>query len=54
MKSHKKEIITVAILMAAAVVIFAGILKPEATQTKKCSLIIFQRSGITPMISGLR
>ena len=39
MKSHKKEIITVAILMAAAVVIFAGILKPEATQTKKCSLI---------------
>ena len=39
MKGHKKEIITVAILMAAAVVIFAGILKPEATQTKKCSLI---------------
>ena len=39
MKSHKKEIITVAILMASAVVIFAGILKPEATQTKKCSLI---------------
>ena len=39
MKSHKKEIITVAILMAAAVAIFAGILKPEATQTKKCSLI---------------
>lgn len=35
MKSHKKEIITVAILMAAAVVIFAGILKPEATQNKK-------------------
>ena len=25
--------------MAAAVAIFAGILKPEATQTKKCSLI---------------
>ena len=39
MKSHKKEIITVAVLMVAAVVIFAGILKPEATQTKKCSLI---------------
>ena len=39
MKGHKKEIITVAILMAAAVVIFVGILKPEATQTKKCSLI---------------
>lgn len=35
MKSHKKEIITVAILMAAAVVIFAGILKPEATQSEK-------------------
>lgn len=54
MKSHKKEIITVAILMAAAVVIFAGILKPEATQTKNAPSFIFQRSGITPMISGLR
>ena len=58
MKSHKKEIITVAILMAAAVVIFAGILKPEATQTKKkkknAPSFIFQRSGIIPMISGLR
>ena len=57
MKSHKKEIITVAILMAAAVdevVIFAVILKPLEKLIKKCSLIIFQRSGIIPMISGLR
>ena len=54
MKSHKKEIITVAILMAAAVVIFAGILKPEATQTKKCSLIYIPKIRDNTMISGLR
>ena len=35
MKSHKKEIITVAILMAAAVVIFAGILRSEERRVGK-------------------
>ena len=44
MKSHKKEIITVAILMAAAVVNYSGIQKPEATHTKKCSHIYIQKN----------
>ncbi len=39
MKSHKKEIIIAVILMAALLVIFTGLLTPEATQTRKCSLI---------------
>lgn len=60
MKSHKKEIITVAILIAASVVIFIGLLKPEATQTRKCSLIYIPKirddtnDFWTSVISGCR
>lgn len=39
MKNHKKEIIIAVILMAALLVIFTGLLTPEATQTRKCSMI---------------
>lgn len=39
MKSHKKEIIIIAVLMAALLVIFTGLLTPEATQTQECSMI---------------
>lgn len=39
MKSHKKEIIIAVILMAALLVIFTGLLTPEATQTRECSMI---------------
>ena len=39
MKGHKKVFIMAVILIAASVVIFIGLLKPEATQTRKCSLI---------------
>ena len=53
-KVIKKEIITVAILMAAAVAIFAGILNRRRHRQKNAPSFIFQRSGITPMISGLR
>ena len=53
MKSHKKEIITVAILMAAAVAIFAGT-ETGGDTDKNAPSFIFQRSGIIPMISGLQ
>lgn len=39
MKSHKKEIMIAVILMAALLVIFTGLLTPEATQTRRCSMI---------------
>ena len=39
MKGHKKVFIMAVILIAASVGIFIGLLKPEATQTRKCSLI---------------
>ena len=39
MKSHKKEIIIIVVLMAALLVIFTGLLTPEATQTQECSMI---------------
>ncbi len=39
MKSHKKEIMIAVTLMAALLVIFTGLLTPEATQTRKCSMI---------------
>lgn len=39
MKNHKKEIMIAVVLMAALLVIFTGLLTPEATQTKKCSLV---------------
>lgn len=41
MKSHKKEIIIIVVLMAALLVIFTGLLTPEATQTQECSMNIY-------------
>ena len=59
MKGHKKVFMAV-ILIAASVVIFIGLLKPEATQTRKCSLIYIPKirddtnDFWTSVISGCR
>ena len=39
MKSHKKEMIIAAVLMAVLLVIFTGLLTQDVTQTRKCSMI---------------
>lgn len=60
MKGHKKVFIMAVILIAASVVIFIGLLKPEATQTRKCSLIYIPKirddtnDFWTSVISGCR
>lgn len=60
MKGHKKAFIMAVILIAASVVIFIGLLKPEATQTRKCSLIYIPKirddtnDFWTSVISGCR
>lgn len=60
MKGHKKVFIMTVILIAASVVIFIGLLKPEATQTRKCSLIYIPKirddtnDFWTSVISGCR
>lgn len=60
MKGHKKVFIMAIILIAASVVIFIGLLKPEATQTRKCSLIYIPKirddtnDFWTSVISGCR
>lgn len=60
MKGHKKIFIMAVILIAASVVIFIGLLKPEATQTRKCSLIYIPKirddtnDFWTSVISGCR
>lgn len=60
MKGHKKVFIMAVILIAASVVIFIGLLKPEATQTRKCSLIYIPKTRDdtndfwTSVISGCR
>ena len=60
MKSHKKEIIIAVILMAALLVIFTGLLTPEATQTRRCSMIYIPKirddtnDFWTSVISGCR
>lgn len=60
MKSHKKEIMIAVVLMAALLVIFTGLLTPEATQTKKCSLVYIPKikddtnDFWTSLISGCR
>lgn len=60
MKVHKKVFIMAVILIAASVVIFIGLLKPEATQTRKCSLIYIPKirddtnDFWTSVISGCR
>lgn len=60
MKGHKKVFIMAVILIAASVVIFIGLLKPEATQTRKCSLIYITKirddtnDFWTSVISGCR
>ena len=56
----KKCFIMAVILIAASVVIFIGLLKPEATQTRKCSLIYIPKirddtnDFWTSVISGCR
>ena len=60
MKSHKKEIMIAVILMAALLVIFTGLLTPEATQTRRCSMIYIPKirddtnDFWTSVISGCR
>lgn len=60
MKGHKKVFIMAVILIVASVVIFIGLLKPEATQTRKCSLIYIPKirddtnDFWTSVISGCR
>ena len=60
MKGHKKVFIMAVILIAASVVIFIGLLKPEATQTRKCALIYIPKirddtnDFWTSVISGCR
>lgn len=60
MKGHKKVFIMAVVLIAASVVIFIGLLKPEATQTRKCSLIYIPKirddtnDFWTSVISGCR
>lgn len=60
MKGHKKVFIMAVILIAASVVIFIGLLNPEATQTRKCSLIYIPKirddtnDFWTSVISGCR
>ena len=60
MKSHKKEIMIAVILMAALLVIFTGLLTPEATQTRRCSMIYIPKirddtnDFCTSVISGCR
>lgn len=60
MKGHKKVFIMAVILIAASVVIFIGLLKPEVTQTRKCSLIYIPKirddtnDFWTSVISGCR
>ena len=60
MKGHKKVFIMAVILISASVVIFIGLLKPEATQTRKCSLIYIPKirddtnDFWTSVISGCR
>ena len=60
MKSHKKEIMIAVILMAALLVIFTGLLTPEATQTRRCSMIYIPKirddtnDFRTSVISGCR
>lgn len=60
MKGHKKVFIMAVILIVASVVIFIGLLKPEATQTRKCSLIYIPKirddtnDFRTSVISGCR
>ncbi len=60
MKNHKREIMIAVILMAALLVIFTGLLTPEATQTKKCSLVYIPKikddtnDFWTTLISGCR
>lgn len=60
MKGHKKVFIMAVILIAASVVVFIGLLKPEATQTRKCSLIYIPKirddtnDFWTSVISGCR
>ena len=60
MKGHKKVFIMAVILIAASVVIFIGLLKPEAPQTRKCSLIYIPKirddtnDFWTSVISGCR
>lgn len=60
MKGHKKVFIMAVILIVASVVIFIGLLKPEATQTRKCSLIYIHKirddtnDFWTSVISGCR
>lgn len=60
MKGHKKVFIMAVILIAASVVIFIGLLKPETTQTRKCSLIYIPKirddtnDFWTSVISGCR
>lgn len=60
MKGHKKVFIMAVILIAASVVFFIGLLKPEATQTRKCSLIYIPKirddtnDFWTSVISGCR
>ena len=60
MKSHKKEIMIAVILMSALLVIFTGLLTPEATQTRRCSMIYIPKirddtnDFWTSVISGCR
>lgn len=60
MKGHKRVFIMAVILIVASVVIFIGLLKPEATQTRKCSLIYIPKirddtnDFWTSVISGCR
>ncbi len=60
MKNHKKEVMITGALMAVLLVIFAGLVKPEATQTRKCSMIYIPKikddtnDFWTELISGCR
>ena len=60
MRSHKKEIIIAAVLMAVLFVIITGILTPGVAQTRKCSMIYIPKikddtnDFWTELISGCR